>query len=124
MLRSLYHLFGAGLSAPQLGNNINLLVFNACPNGNGKYGDTYEYVMINPKIVETSEELYTDEEGCLSFPKIWGMVERPKYVRVEYLNRKGEVKNEELDQISTRIFLHEFDHLQGVSRLCSVFRLI
>lgn len=62
---------GVGLAAPQVGVNVRLMVFNQY--GRDKPGN--EVILVNPEIVETSVVKVTDEEGCLSFPKIYGDVE-------------------------------------------------
>lgn len=60
-----------GLAAPQVGVNVRLMVFN--PYGSEKPGN--ESILVNPEVVETSRIRGTGEEGCLSFPKIYGDVE-------------------------------------------------
>ena len=62
---------GVGLAAPQVGVNVRLMVFN--PFGSAKPGN--ESILVNPEIVESSRLRGMDEEGCLSFPKIYGEVE-------------------------------------------------
>ena len=62
-----------GLAAPQVGVNVRLMVYNP----EGEPGKGKEYTLVNPRIVERSEELDWFEEGCLSFPQMFGDVERP-----------------------------------------------
>lgn len=66
---------GIGLSAPQVGMNVRLMVFNPA----GVRGEGEEVVLVNPKIFKVSKKIILFDEGCLSFPKIYGDVE----VRVE-----------------------------------------
>lgn len=61
---------GVGLAAPQVGVNVRLMVFNPT----GVKGEP-DYVLVNPKIVHSSKKKDIEEEGCLSFPKIYGDVE-------------------------------------------------
>jgi peptide deformylase len=70
---------------------------------------------INPKVVALSEERATSQEGCLSFPNLWINVKRPSTVKVSYQNVLGEEAEIELDGLHARVFLHEFDHLMGVT---------
>ncbi|MCK5399370.1 peptide deformylase, partial [bacterium] len=68
----------------------------------------------------------TFEEGCLSVPEIFARVERSEKVRVRYYNEKGELKEEDLEGFNARVFLHEYDHLQGllfIHRLSPVERI-
>lgn len=62
---------GVGLAAPQVGVNVRLMVFN--PYGSERPGN--ESILVNPELVESSRLKGTEEEGCLSFPKILGEVE-------------------------------------------------
>lgn len=61
---------GIGLSAPQVGLNVQLMVFNPA----GKPGEGEEIVLVNPKINKYSDKLVTFDEGCLSFPGIYADV--------------------------------------------------
>jgi peptide deformylase len=70
---------------------------------------------INPKIVALSEEREMSQEGCLSFPNLWLNVKRPSKVKVTYHTVTGEEVEAELDGLHARVFLHEFDHLMGVT---------
>lgn len=70
--------------------------------------------VINPEIVETSEEMAEYEEGCLSIPGIYKKVVRPEKIKVKYLNENGEEKVEELEEMWSRAFQHEYDHLEGI----------
>ena len=80
-----------------------------CPSG--ELGD--ELCVINPEIVsqEGKEEM---EEGCLSFPGIYGTIERATKIRVRYRDLDWEAKDLDLEGFVARVFQHEFDHLNGV----------
>jgi len=73
-----------------------------------------ETIMVNPKIVESSEGRDTDGEACLSFPDMSGDVERPKWVKIEALNLKGKTVKKKFTGWTARLFQHEYDHLDGV----------
>ena len=70
--------------------------------------------VINPEILEFSEEIADMEEGCLSIPGIYKKVNRPTKIKVKYLNENGEEVVEELDEMWARAFQHEFDHIEGI----------
>lgn len=61
---------GIGLSAPQVGINVQLMVFNPA----GERGEGEEIVLVNPQIKRFSKKIVPFEEGCLSFPKIYADV--------------------------------------------------
>ena len=103
---------GVGLAAPQVGINKRLFVMQFFKDK--KYKDYSMLYVINPKINSYSEEKSTDTEGCLSLPDIYGEVERPKEVKVSFLDLKGKEKSLSLSDINARIFQHEFDHLDGI----------
>ncbi len=70
--------------------------------------------MFNPKIIETSSNENSAEEGCLSFPSLWLDVKRPATIKVEYLDKHGKECQNTLSGIDARCFLHELDHLDGI----------
>ena len=70
--------------------------------------------IINPKILERSASNVMDWEGCLSFRGPFGQVPRARWIKVEYLNEKGEKIQEKLSGFWARIFQHELDHLDGI----------
>ena len=62
---------GIGLAAPQVGLNLRLMVFNLT----AKRGDAAETVLVNPELASRSSATWRDEEGCLSFPKLYAEIE-------------------------------------------------
>lgn len=97
---------GIGLAAPQCGINKTIFIM----------GNSSKMVAcINPKIVSLSENRIGDIEGCLSFPELWLKVIRPDACIVSYQNTLGELVQEELTGIMARVYLHEFDHLSGIT---------
>ena len=96
---------GLGLSANQCAIKERVFVIGT---------DQFQMACINPKVIEVSEELVKDTEGCLSFPAFFLKLPRPKWVEVEYTNENGERTQVKLDGLTARCFLHELDHLNGV----------
>jgi peptide deformylase len=69
--------------------------------------------MINPVVLEESEEVCEYSEGCLSVPGIYAEVTRPSKIKVEYYNEKFEKVVEEFDRFACRMVQHELSHLDG-----------
>lgn len=105
---------GCGLAAPQVGVNKNLVIVDG-----RDLSDTYEglhdfvRVMINPVVVEESDETCEYSEGCLSVPGIYAEVTRPSKIKVEYHNEDLEKVVEEFDGFACRMVQHELSHLDG-----------
>lgn len=96
---------GVGLAAPQVGIGKRFFVMNP--------GDKVRRV-INPEILKIGNAFAEMEEGCLSVPGIHKKVRRPRRITVRYTNEAGELIEEELKDYPARVFLHEYDHLDGV----------
>ncbi len=94
---------GVGLAAPQVGIPRRFFV--------ARFDDTC-YYLINPSI-SAHEGKVVDEEGCLSLPGEYCLVERWEWIRLEALNEWGEELVLEVDGLLARIFQHELDHLDG-----------
>ena len=97
---------GVGLAAPQLGIKKRIFIM-------GNF--TKLVACINPKIVSLSDERVNDLEGCLSFPNLYMKVKRPTTAVVQYYTVSGELVERELTGFECRVFLHEYDHLIGVT---------
>uniref|UniRef100_A0A0D6R891 Peptide deformylase n=2 Tax=Araucaria cunninghamii TaxID=56994 RepID=A0A0D6R891_ARACU len=110
MFDLMYKTDGVGLSAPQVGINVQLMVFNPA----GERGKGEEIVLVNPIIYKYSKKREVFTEGCLSFPEIYADVERPLTVKIEAQNITGKKFTLRLEEFPARIFQHEYDHLQGV----------
>ncbi|KAL9235130.1 hypothetical protein vseg_009922 [Gypsophila vaccaria] len=110
MFDVMYRTDGIGLSAPQVGMNIELMVFNAV----GERGKGEEIVLINPKVTKYSQKITHFEEGCLSFPGIYADVQRPESVKVDAKDLSGARFSVTLSGLPARVFQHEFDHLEGI----------
>ncbi|GLI60620.1 hypothetical protein VaNZ11_002782 [Volvox africanus] len=111
MIEIMYQDDGVGLAAPQVGVNVRLMVFN--PEGRIRPGN--ESILVNPEIVEQLGGKELGEEGCLSFPRILGDIERSRQITIKAQDAKGQpIKLQLTDPWVARIFQHEYDHLQGV----------
>ncbi|KAJ1424255.1 dubious peptide deformylase [Ochromonadaceae sp. CCMP2298] len=108
MLMVMYAADGIGLAAPQVGVNMNLMVFNE------KDDKEHEMILCNPEVVGASGIMALGEEGCLSFPQIYGQVQRNTWVEVSYQTLAGERVNRRFEGKPAIIFQHEFDHLDKV----------
>ena len=69
----------------------------------------------NPKILQLSEYMVEFEEGCLSFPDEYHIIKRPESVKIEYQDYLGNTNRKELEGLECRVWLHEYDHLQGIT---------
>lgn len=105
MKDTLYKAQGAGLAAVQVGILRRIVVMDC--------GDGY-LELINPEIVERSEEVQHETEGCLSLPGKYGVTERPKRVIVKAQNREGKWCLYKGEDLKARCFCHELDHLDGI----------
>lgn len=101
---------GLGLAAPQVGYSLRIFVMKTT-------GDLVDedLICINPTIVQQSEEMTIDQEGCLSFPKLSLNVSRPNEIFVSYYGVEGHILNRWLTGINARCFCHELDHLDGIT---------
>jgi len=97
---------GVGLAAPQCGVKKRLFLMGVPENFT---------VCINPMIVSISDERVMDLEGCLSFPELWMKVKRPAGVVVRYQDVTGKEIEDTLMGLQSRVFLHEYDHLIGIT---------
>ena len=101
---------GIGLAANQVNVNarVMLITLNV-----GTKKEHKVLPMINPEIIEMSPKKVWMEEGCLSLPGMFGRVERPSKVKVCWQNVEGNMCEKKFEAWDARIFLHEYDHLEG-----------
>lgn len=105
---------GCGLAAPQIGVSQQVLIVDG-----DVVSDTYDYLkdfkrtLINPVVIEESEECNVYSEGCLSVPGIYSDVKRPSALTVEYYNENFEKVRETFDKFAARMIQHELEHLSG-----------
>jgi peptide deformylase len=109
----------AGLAAPQVGILNRVFVYRS------ELGAEAERVspqapalaLVNPELEWASEETAVDEEGCLSIPGVWILVERPAAVRMRGLDAAGRPVRIEAEEPLARLLQHELDHLDGILTL-------
>ena len=94
---------GLGLSANQVGVGLQIFSMETEPT----------LVVVNPKLVEVSDEMIVLEEKCISFPELIVKVKRPLWVRARFNYPNGEAKTHRFEGMTARCFLHEYSHLQG-----------
>ena len=105
---------GCGLAAPQVGVNLRVVIVDG-----RDLSDTYDYlhdfvrVMINPVVLEESEQTCEYSEGCLSVPGVYAEVRRPSKIKVEYYDENLQKVVEEFDRFGCRMVQHELSHLEG-----------
>lgn len=127
MTETMYDARGIGLAAIQVGVDKRVLVIDLQERVEGE-GDEARpvrepHAYINPEILETSKELSSYNEGCLSIPEQYGDVERPARCRVRWLDERGAEHDEWLDGLLATCMQHEIDHLNGVLFIDHLSRL-
>ena len=101
---------GVGLAANQIGILKQIVTVNI-PDKNNKKDNIY--TLFNPKIILYSQKKISLEEGCLSLPNQYALIERPEEIEVEYFNNKNEKITEKKNGFEARVLQHEIDHLHG-----------
>tara|TARA_B100001287_G_scaffold94901_1_gene79761 strand:- start:181 stop:678 length:498 start_codon:yes stop_codon:yes gene_type:complete len=98
---------GIGLSANQIGLDAKIFIM----------GDTKENIslIINPKVLQHTQDTVLELEGCLSFPNVYMKIRRPKEILAEYYDESLEQKRTHVKGYGTKVFLHEWDHLHGIT---------
>ncbi len=112
MLETMYKNDGIGLAACQVGILKRVIVYDV------KYveedGKKEGHILINPKITSRSKTMIEVEEGCLSFPDVYKVVQRHEKVTVEYTDIDGKKKKINAKDIEAVCLQHEIDHLDGI----------
>jgi peptide deformylase len=115
MRDTMAHLSGAGLAAPQIGVDLQVVIFGV--EKNERYPQAEEVpdtVLINPVLTPLSDELEEDWEGCLSVPGLRGMVPRHVSLRYRGFDEKGKRIDRSVSGFHARVVQHECDHLLGI----------
>ncbi|MDQ1831560.1 peptide deformylase [Massilia scottii] len=115
MFDTMHHANGAGLAAPQIGVNLQLVIFGF--KDNQRYPDAPavpQTVLINPVLTPLSNEKEEAFEGCLSVPGLRGSVPRFTQLRYEGVDQHGKRIEREVDGFHARVVQHEVDHLLGI----------
>jgi peptide deformylase len=107
MLETMRAAGGVGLAANQVGVCKRLVTW-ALPD------EERQGALINPQVIEASEETVADEEGCLSFPGLFYPTQRPLRVRMAARDVAGDELTIDGEGLLARILLHELDHLNGI----------
>ncbi len=106
---------GAGLAAPQIGSNLQVVVFGV--ENNPRYPDAEAVpftVLINPVLTAMSEDMEEGWEGCLSLPGLRGKVPRHTRLRYSGFDQFGQAIEREVSGFHARVVQHETDHLWGI----------
>jgi peptide deformylase len=103
---------GVGLAAPQVHESIKLAVLEL--DLDPQDAEPQAFVVFNPRITVLDETPRGTWEGCLSVPGMRGYVERPRSIRVDYLDEAGRPASVEASDFLSVVFQHELDHLDGV----------
>ena len=109
MLETMYAAPGVGLAAPQVGVLKRVIVVDTAVDDT----ESHPLCMANPEITELSDTLAPYEEGCLSLPEYYELVERPSWVMVRYLDHNNQHQTLRADGLLAVVIQHEIDHLDG-----------
>ncbi len=112
MIETMYKYDGVGLAAPQVGMLKRILVYDV--DYVEEDGKKNPHVVINPELVKASKKLATAEEGCLSYPEIFGYVDRPEKVTVKALDANFKPITINAKDLEAVVLQHEMDHLDGI----------
>ncbi|MBZ0178814.1 MAG: peptide deformylase [Melioribacteraceae bacterium] len=102
---------GIGLASNQVGIDNSIFVVDISPIEGCE--DYKPVAMINPEIIDESDEIITMEEGCLSLPLLRADVDRPEKIRIKYLDVAEKELIVDADDLFARVIQHEYDHLIG-----------
>lgn len=105
---TLQHHGAVGLAANQIGYDFRVFAQHC-------HSDDLVRILYNPEILYLDSEQQSGPEGCLSFPKTKLSIPRPKTLTARWQNHRGEVRSQDFTDIDARCFLHELDHLNGVT---------
>jgi peptide deformylase len=105
---------GAGLAAPQIGENVRVVIFEVKNNPRYPGYEVPFTVLINPQITAIGDDMEEGWEGCLSVPGMRGAVPRFKRLRYTGFDEKGQPIERSVEDFHARVVQHECDHLDGV----------
>ncbi|HEX4110980.1 MAG TPA: peptide deformylase [Stellaceae bacterium] len=110
MIETMYAAPGIGLAAPQIGVAKRIIVLDIA-----REGEKPQPLRIaNPALLWVSDALMLQSEGCLSLPEHYADVERPRAIRLRYLDYENEIRELEAEGLLATCIQHEMDHLDGV----------
>lgn len=122
MWDTMYHAYGVGIAAPQIGLPIRLFVVDATPFAEDEELTEEEktelrnlkQVFINPRILSEEGDEWAFNEGCLSIPDIREDVFRKPDITIEFLDENFEKHTRSFTGLSARVIQHEYDHIEGI----------
>jgi peptide deformylase len=106
---------GIGIAAPQVGVDLSMAMIELT--SQNRYGEEDHLpltVFINPKIEYLTDEKQGFWEGCLSVPGLRGFVERPRRIKVSYMDLEGQQQEIKAEGFLATVLQHELDHLEGI----------
>ena len=107
MFQLMWEYNGIGLAAPQVGMFLRMFIMGP--------QEGPHYVCINPEVIEVSEKTVLDIEGCLTFRDLWLNISRPEWVDARYQTLDGSIVERRFEGLMARCYLHELDHLNGIT---------
>lgn len=106
---------GAGLAAPQIGVNVQVVIFGVEKNPRYPEAEAVPFtILINPKLTPIGDEMEEGWEGCLSVPGMRGLVPRFKRLRYQGVDELGKKIDRKVSEFHARVVQHECDHLAGI----------
>ena len=114
MLETMRAAEGVGLAANQVGVLKRLFTWEVPQETEAGEVEHIGGAVVNPRLLDSSEELENSDEGCLSFPGLFYPVDRPLRVEVAYQDLAGDDHQVQLEGFFARVWLHEMDHLNGI----------
>ena len=119
MLETMYEAKGIGLAAIQVNVPKRIIVMDLA----GEEEEPKPLFLVNPEILDPSDETSLYQEGCLSVPEFFEEVERPAKCRVRYLDYPGKAQTVDAEGLFATCIQHEMDHLNGVLFIDHISRL-
>ncbi|ABE04641.1 peptide deformylase [Rickettsia bellii] len=114
MVETMYHEDGGGLAAVQVGVLKRIMVIDIKDHDPIKRPkDFYPLFIVNPEIIEKSEELVIANEGCISVPEQRYEIARSESIKIRYLDYHNKPQELEANDWLARVIQHEYDHLEG-----------
>lgn len=106
---------GAGLAAPQIGVNLQVVIFGVKKNARYLDAEAVPFtILINPKLTPIGEDIEEGWEGCLSVPGMRGLVPRFLSLRYQGFDETGKKIDRKVSDFHARVVQHECDHLAGI----------
>lgn len=115
MTDTMRHLNGAGLAAPQIGVDLQVVIFGLEDNPRYPEADRVPFtVLVNPRLTPLDDELEEGWEGCLSVPGLRGLVPRHSRIHYQGFDIEGRALARTVEGFHARVVQHEVDHLHGI----------